>query len=138
VGLLRPRRPSWIRSLTEIPLTLLGVERFARAIRDDGEPRVRREESRFEARRGLAEADAAAGLVARSLRELRRLPDLAELTMLYFAPPATRRPLAGSAAGPEPVSFLLHDDPAFGSALGQICGGPPTAPLSRLADCGAS
>jgi len=110
-------------------LTLLGVERFARAIRDEWGTAGFGARIAFEARRGLAEADAAAGLVAALYANFDDFPIFAELTMLYFAPPATRRPLAGSAAGPEPVrsssTTIRRSDPPSGRSAR-----PPDGPLS--------
>lgn len=106
---------------TGIPLTLLGIERFARAIREDwGSSRfaVRIEK---ESRRSLDEADAAADLVAALYANFGDFPVFSALTMLYFAAASfseSARRLGRPALAP---SFLLQSEPRFGPALRNIC-----------------
>ena len=106
---------------TGIPLTLLGVERFARAIREEWRSPGFGATVGREASRGLAEADAAADLVSALYSRFDDFPSFSALTMLYFGA-ASYSEAARRLGRPDRASaFLLHDDPAFGPALRRIC-----------------
>jgi FADH2 O2-dependent halogenase len=106
---------------TGFPLTLLGIERLARAVEEswDGpELGLRLEEL---GRTTLAEADAAARLTAGLFACFGDFPAFALLTRLYFAA-ASYAESARRLGRPERArAFLLHDDPVFGPALRRLC-----------------
>jgi tetracycline 7-halogenase / FADH2 O2-dependent halogenase len=106
---------------TGIPLTLLGIQRFSRAIRDDWDSPRFAPRLRVEAERSLAEADASAALAGALYPNFNEFPIFSALTMLYFAAASfseAARRLGRTGLGP---SFLLHDDPKFGAAFRAIC-----------------
>src|SRR5437867_5047312 len=106
---------------TGFPLTLLGIERLARAIEEDwGSPRLA---ARLEddARKTLFEADTAGRLGAALYAPFSDFPLFAALAKLYFAAAsfseAARRLFRPERAG----SFLCGDRPDFGPALTRCC-----------------
>jgi FADH2 O2-dependent halogenase len=102
---------------TGFPLTLLGVERLARAL-ERGLPR---EDLEAHARATLEELDRASLLVAALYASFEDFPLFAALTMLYFAAAsfseACRRLGRPERAG----SFLCGSHPTFGPALETCC-----------------
>ncbi len=106
---------------TGIPLTLLGIERFGRAIREDwGSPRFS-ERIAAESDSCLAEADAASRLVAALYANFDDFPAFSDLTMLYFAAASFSEAARRIGKPQRARSFLLHEDPVFGPALRRIC-----------------
>ena len=106
---------------TGFPLTLLGLERLARAIeRSWGTPEFPSELSRI-GRRTLDEADTAARLVAALYARMGEFPAFASLTLLYFAA-ASYAEAARRLGRPElSGAFLSADHPVFGPALARCC-----------------
>ncbi len=106
---------------TGIPLALLGIERFARVVREDWGSARFAARIGGESQRGLDEADAAADLVAALYANFDDFPVFSALTMLYFAA-ASFSESARRLGRPELApSFLLQSEPRFGPALRKIC-----------------
>lgn len=106
---------------TGIPLTLLGVKRFAAAIRDLWGSARFPARIAAEAQKGLTEADAVSSLVAALYASFDDFPVFSALTMLYFAAASyseTARRLGRAELAP---SFLLHEGPGFGAEFRRIC-----------------
>ncbi|HEY7112983.1 MAG TPA: FAD-dependent oxidoreductase [Thermoanaerobaculia bacterium] len=106
---------------TGFPLTLLGIERLGRALAEDwGSPSLRDRLAR-DARRSLAETDAAALLVGALSSAFDDFPLFAALSKLYFAAAsfseAARRLGRPELAG----SFLCSDREPFASRTRSIC-----------------
>ena len=106
---------------TGFPLTLLGIERLARALEEDWESS--RLDARLEAdgRRTLFEADTAGLLVAALYATFSDFAAFTALAKLYFAAAsyaeAARRLGRPDLAG----SFLCGDRPGFGEELDRCC-----------------
>lgn len=105
---------------TGFALTLLGVERIARAIEEDwGTPRL---EARLAAhgRATLLEADATAGLMSALHATFTRFDVFSGLSLLYFAAASWSETVRR--LGRDPGAFLLADHRGFGPALARLCG----------------
>ena len=102
---------------TGFPLTLLGIERLAAALRDDWGTPAFEARLRDGAAATLAEADAAAALVAALYAHFHDFEVFAALTHLYFAA-ASYAEAARRLARPERSgSFLSATHPTFGPAF---------------------
>jgi FADH2 O2-dependent halogenase len=106
---------------TGFPLTLLGVDRIARAIETSWGGPAFDDALRDYERRTLFEADTAALLVAALFSNLGDFPLFAELTKLYFAAASFAETERRLGQGAPERSFLCADDPAFGPAFRQCC-----------------
>ena len=106
---------------TGIPMTLLGIERMARAIREHWGTERFSETVAVEAHRSLAEADAAADLVAALYASFGDFEVFADLTMLYFAAASFSEAARRLGKADLADSFLLHENRAFGPELRRIC-----------------
>ena len=106
---------------TGFPLTLLGIERLARALEEDWDSARFDARLAGDARRTLFEADAAGLLVAALYATFSDFPVFAALARLYFAAAsyseAARRLGRAELAG----SFLCADRPDFGPAFRDCC-----------------
>ena len=106
---------------TGFPLTLLGVERVARAIERLDDPKTFAAALRDHGSRTLFEADTAALLVSALYASFGDFPVFAALTTLYFAAvsyaEAARRLGRPHLSG----SFLSGNHPTFGPALRSCC-----------------
>jgi len=106
---------------TGFPLTLLGVSRLAEIIERDWAKPEFPERLQSYASQTDNELLAAADLIAALYTTMDRFPVFASLSMLYFAAAsfsesATRLRKVNLAR-----SFLLHNDPQFGSAMRRCC-----------------
>jgi FADH2 O2-dependent halogenase len=106
---------------TGFPLTLLGIERLARALEEDWDSARFDARLAGDARRTLFEADTAGLLVAALYATFSDFPVFAALARLYFAAAsyseAARRLGRAELAG----SFLCADRPDFGPAFSECC-----------------
>lgn len=106
---------------TGFPLTLLGIERLAAALRDDWDTPAFEARLQADAKVTLAEADTAAALVAALYAHFHDFEVFAALTQLYFAA-ASYAEAARRLGRPERVgSFLSGNHPTFGPAFEQCC-----------------
>jgi len=106
---------------TGFPLTLLGIERLARALEEDWGSRRLAPRLEADGRRTLLEADTAGLLVAALYSTFGDFPAFTALAKLYFAAAsyseAARRLGRPDLAG----SFLCGDRPGFGEELERCC-----------------
>jgi tetracycline 7-halogenase / FADH2 O2-dependent halogenase len=106
---------------TGFPLTLLGIERLARALEEDWDSARFDARLAGDARRTLFESDTAGLLVAALYATFSDFPVFAALARLYFAAAsyseAARRLGRAELAG----SFLCADRPDFGPAFVECC-----------------
>jgi FADH2 O2-dependent halogenase len=103
---------------TGFPLTLLGIERLARTWETGWEaPRLAIELRHYE-RQTLGELDATAGLVGALYANLGDFETFTALTHLYFAAAMYSETVRRLGQPGRATSFLLHDHPQFGPALG--------------------
>ena len=106
---------------TGFPLTLLGIERLAATLRDAWDTREFDARIREDAAKTLAEADAAAALVAALYAHFHDFEVFAALTHLYFAA-ASYAEAARRLGQPElSGSFLSATHPTFGPAFSACC-----------------
>jgi len=106
---------------TGFPLTLLGLERLARAMREDwGRPSFEDSVLRH-GNRTLYEADAAALLVSALYARFHDFPVFAALTTLYFAAASFAESARRLGRPVMAGAFLSADHPTFGPGLAACC-----------------
>ncbi len=107
---------------TGFPLTLLGIQRLARLF-EDGLPGLRLEAGLEDyARATLADADAAALLIAALYAFFDDFPIFAALTHLYFAAASYTEAVTRLCRAAPRRSFLLREDPTYGPDVARLCG----------------
>ncbi len=106
---------------TGFPLTLLGIERLAAAIRDDWGTPAFDARLREDAATTLTEVDAAAALVAALYAHFGDFEVFAALTHLYFAAASYAEAARRLGRPDRSGSFLSADHPTFGPALAACC-----------------
>jgi FADH2 O2-dependent halogenase len=105
---------------TGFPLTLLGVQRLARALGREKGAGLQRELARY-ARSTEQEFETTASLIRALYRAMGRFDDFKALTLLYFAAAGyseTARRLGKASLAPD---FLLRGHPTFGPRLRSLC-----------------
>ena len=106
---------------TGFPLTLLGISRLAEALEAGwGSPDLGGRLAEYE-RRTLSERDAAALLVAALYRNFDDFDLFRRLSLLYFAAASWSETARRLGRPEKAASFLLNEDPAFGTALRECC-----------------
>ncbi len=106
---------------TGFPLTLLGIERLAAAIREHWGTPAFEARLREDAATTLAEVDAAAALVAALYAHFGDFEVFAALTHLYFAAASYAEAARRLGRPDRSGSFLSADHPTFGPALAACC-----------------
>ena len=106
---------------TGFPLTLLGIERIARAFETAWETEALEERLRQIARETLAEADRTALLIGSLWRMLDDFDAFSAMTMFYFAAASFEEASRRLGRSGEGASFLAGEDPGFQAALARAC-----------------
>ena len=121
--LLLPHAAGFVDPLlsTGFPLTLLGIQRLARALATAWGTSAFATAVEAYARATVAELQAAERLVAALYRWLHDFPTFRELGRLYFAAAECGERAVRQGDGELPGGFLLHDHPRFGPAAEDCC-----------------